>query len=438
MRRSVLTILGMIGVAGLVPAAFAAQDQDLFHQYKMVLEERERILSVEVQLERTPVHEVYARRGDRRDLRSIETCDGRSVTFTSNRSFVLPDKTRCFRYVVELKSSGRTSDLTLQGESWVSSPTRFMWLPRDSLAVRVELDSNNVSVSLPWQRDARGWWIYPSPQSGRSIAVFGGIPLSLGFDQPAVLISARSDQTVEAKLTKWLRLYLQTLEELVGEHFSTELQLIVIDTSRRGSSPVPFGHVVRDQGQSVRFFVDTSARYALLEEDWTAPHELAHLLLPYVDARWLSEGFASYYQNILMARAGTHSEVQAWSKLKERFSKAAREGRYLTPKSGRSRLLTYWSGAALAFRLDVELRQRGSSLDLVLQALAACCLPARQSWSATRFVDKLDELSGFDLARPLLTKYQAELGMPPTEDLFVADLAPIRANIMAATQPQQD
>ena len=54
-----------------------------------------------------------------------------------------------------------------------------------------------------------------------------------------------------------------------------------------------------------------------LRTDWTATHEFSHLLLPYVSRRdrWLSEGLASYYQNVLRARDGRLSETDAWRKL---------------------------------------------------------------------------------------------------------------------------
>ena len=48
--------------------------------------------------------------------------------------------------------------------------------------------------------------------------------------------------------------------------------------------------------------VDASASSRDLRTDWTASHEFAHLLLPYVSDKWVSEGVASYYQNVLQAR----------------------------------------------------------------------------------------------------------------------------------------
>ena len=80
-----------------------------------------------------------------------------------------------------------------------------------------------------------------------------------------------------------------------------------------GGSAVPFGHVIRDGGEAVRFFVNDDKPLDKYLGDWTATHEFAHLLLPYIESKqkWISEGFASYYQNVLLARRGVYSEEEA-------------------------------------------------------------------------------------------------------------------------------
>ena len=61
------------------------------------------------------------------------------------------------------------------------------------------------------------------------------------------------------------------------------------------SEPVPFGRVIRDGGETIELFVNPDQPMSSFYEDWTATHELSHMLLPYVARRdaWLSEGFAS-------------------------------------------------------------------------------------------------------------------------------------------------
>ncbi|MCK6549944.1 hypothetical protein L6R52_29190, partial [Myxococcota bacterium] len=91
----------------------------------------------------------------------------------------------------------------------------------------------------------------------------------------------------------------------------------------RGRGPVDFGLVLRGGGPSVTFFVGDEADDASLVGEWVAVHELSHLSMPFVerDAAWLSEGFATYYQNVLRARAGLMSAEAAWTELHEGFAR---------------------------------------------------------------------------------------------------------------------
>ena len=121
-------------------------------------------------------------------------------------------------------------------------------------------------------------------------------------------------------------------------------------------------------------------------------------MLPYIKTRyrWVSEGFASYYQNVLLARAGQYTEQRAWQKLWEGFERG-RKSRPELSANGAARtgiraatMKIYWSGAAIALLADVELRRRSNgaeSLDMVLDRLAQCCLPSDRAWSGPELID---------------------------------------------------
>src|SRR5690349_3931578 len=66
-----------------------------------------------------------------------------------------------------------------------------------------------------------------------------------------------------------------------------------------------------------------SAEFA---DDWTAVHELSHLMHPYLGDRgtWLAEGLATYYQNVLRARSGMLTPAQAWDRLYQGFKRGAK------------------------------------------------------------------------------------------------------------------
>ena len=86
-----------------------------------------------------------------------------------------------------------------------------------------------------------------------------------------------------------------------------------------GSDPIPWAQVHRSEVDRVEFLTSPGATYADLKRAWTGYHELAHLLIPYRGwgDSWFSEGLATYYQNVLQARAGVLDEQQMWQKLYE-------------------------------------------------------------------------------------------------------------------------
>jgi len=205
-------------------------------------------------------------------------------------------------------------------------------------------------------------------------------------------IRGRIDDEDAAKLERWVRESATQVVFAYGRFPVPSPRVVIVpsESSPWGDdSPVPFGRVTRRGGETVELYVDVTRPLADLLSDWTATHEFSHLLLPRISWRqkWISEGFASYYQNVLMARAGRYSQDDALLKLRaglERgrasrpelsLNQAAREG----VRSARMKI--YWSGAAIALLADTRLRERSvgtESLDLVLARFQRCCLPSER------------------------------------------------------------
>ena len=144
-------------------------------------------------------------------------------------------------------------------------------------------------------------------------------------------------------------------------------QVIVIPIgSGRSSNPVPFGRVIRDGGETVELFVNPSQPQSEFLTDWTATHEFSHMMVPYLhrEYRWISEGLAQYYQNVLLTRAGAYEEQEAWQKIYAGLERGRQSRPELSPNEATSgsvrsaRMKVYWSGAALALMADVTLRER--------------------------------------------------------------------------------
>ena len=219
-------------------------------------------------------------------------------------------------------------------------------------------------------------------------------------------------------LQKWLIQTIDNVSLVYGRFPHPSPQIIISPTASAWSryrSPVPFGRVVRDYGESVQFYIDQRQSLEQFKNDWTATHEFSHLLLPYINwkNRWLSEGFASYYQNILMARGDMYSERLAWQKLYDGFMRGKRSAPELSPNSAAregwgGNMKVYWSGAALFFAADMQLRLQSknrTSLDSTLDTLQKCCLPSGKAWSGTQLMRKLDELSESKVFSRLYKEY---------------------------------
>jgi hypothetical protein len=251
------------------------------------------------------------------------------------------------------------------------------------------------------------------------------------------------DHENAAKLERWVRESAGQIVLAYGRFPVPATHVIVVPSegsSWGDDSPVPFGRVTRRGGETVELYVDVTRPLSDLSSDWTATHEFSHLLLPLISwkHKWISEGFASYYQNVLMARAGQYTTDQAIEKLTQGFGRgrgsrpelsmneAAREG------VREARYKIYWSGAAIALLADVQLRARSGgteSLDVVLDRFQRCCLPSQRRWSGPELFAKFDSLIDEPVFMPLYRRYADTAGFPDFDDALQSDA--VRDDIFA-------
>jgi len=246
-----------------------------------------------------------------------------------------------------------------------------------------------------------------------------------------------------AKLERWIRESAGQIALAYGRFPVPAPRVIVVpsESNRWGDdSPVPFGRVTRRGGETVELYVDVTRTLADLESDWTATHEFSHLLLPRISWRqkWISEGFASYYQNVLMARAGRYTTDKAIEKLEQGFGRGRGSRPELSMNQAaqegvrQARYKIYWSGAAIALLADVQLRERSGgteSLDVVLDRFQRCCLPSQRRWSGPELFTKFDSLIDEPMFMPLYRQYADTAGFPDFEEALQSEL--VRDEILA-------
>lgn len=378
---------------------------------------------------------LMASEGQARRLEGLVGCEGESIKVRSGR-ISTHSANGCLRYRYPvIAQSGRRSPPVTSGVQ-VSTPGEWLWLPELAPAERVLIQFQHdaeASVSVPWKPlGSNRFELRPSPGSATGTAVFGRFAnLTLDTAGARLQIAALDGPDLALdhdKLLEWLVVAADDVAGVGGRFPNPNVQVIVQPVRSRGRSPVPFGYVIRDGGEAVRFYVDPGRAIDDYHADWTATHEFAHLLLPYVRSRekWVSEGFASYYQNVLLARRGAYSEEEVWSRLTRSFDRAdetddpPRLDRLHIRPFRDVRMLVYWSGAALALSADVRLRGLGAdvSLDSVLGRLADCCLPSERIWTAAELFERLDSFTPAPVFMPLYEEFMAGRGMPDLRSLY--------------------
>ncbi len=430
-RECVLTLLSLLVAALPVMAA----DVD----YTVRVDAGLRTLDVTARFSE-PVQRLSARSRSAPDfLESYRDCDGGTLRQDDRRIYA--DSLSCIEYTFDLAAAAKNDrrNATLDGQNLLVPSSKWLWRPSrddaDDVTVRFELP-DGVRVSPPWQAlDESGlsYRIPRSPENASAPIAFGSFTEETrripGAKLRIAVMKPRGG-AAPTRLVDWVASAATNVSYAYGEFPNPNPHAVVVpvgDGRRSSGSPVPFGRVIRDGGESVELYVNQGAALERFYDDWTATHEFSHFMLPYLSERWISEGFAQYQQNVLLARAGQYSRERAWQKLYEGFERGRRSRPELSPNeaaSGRQRGATmkvYWSGAVLMLMADVELRQRSGgrqSLDTVLGSLNACCLPADREWRGIELLSKLDELSGADVFMPLYERYANTPGFPDYTGLF--------------------
>ena len=225
-------------------------------------------------------------------------------------------------------------------------------------------------------------------------------------------------------LHRWLAETAQAALGVSGRFPLDHARVRVEEVASDDPSPVPWGQTSRRRDVAVLLYVRDDATFEELRADWTAVHELAHLFHPYLGARgrWLAEGLASYYQNVLRARAGLLPEEQAWQRLDAGFGRGRRATTDVRlDELGRRRggtMRVYWAGAAYWLEADLALRARGSDLDTVLARYARCCLRGTASVTPQAFVAELDRIAAAEVFAPLYQRYAAARAFPSLEAAY--------------------
>ncbi|HEY2734444.1 MAG TPA: hypothetical protein VGI70_10695 [Polyangiales bacterium] len=374
----------------------------------------------------------------------------------------------CIAYSVDVRAALENDSLMLAypGEhSLLVGSELFLWRPSrrpNDLRVRARFElPEGIAVSTPWREHDHDYELDESAFAFSGHLVFGQfgrfeLPV-IGGVLDVITMEGFEKRTLSA-IAPWLASAAQMVSQPGGAFPIAHLQVIVVPTSP-SIFPIHFGHTGRSGGGSIVLFTPTDMDADQFRADWIAVHEFSHLLHPFVQRgdAWLSEGLATYLQEVLRVRAGALPEADAWRRLfegaklgRDADDGLAEETRRMAHAGNYQRV--YWAGAAIALMADVEMRRRSEgrvSLDRVLAALTRDRVGAMRGVSADELVRAIDERAGMDVFQEIAARYLSapnarlpdlsalyrELGLLDDGDALApphaAPLAWVRAAIMA-------
>lgn len=354
------------------------------------------------------------------------------------------DKINCLHYKAQLNAQKQSKMFVAQTDPTFVSGSIDELLPCPVLSKKNGLNPpRSVAINLPTGKDIslpgetignNLFLLNPRPCNWSSGFVLGDLhklvlPTSSGKIEVAMPSGLTDAQ--QNKLSAWLKRGISALKTAYGRLPLQHFQILIFPTGANLEA-VPWGQVMRGGGDSVHLYVDETKSLAELNADWVLVHELSHLLHPYLFAGdgWLAEGLASYYQNVLRARAGLLDSDQAWKKLHAGFQRGLKQFEpHMTLEKDTRKLMrerkymrVYWGGAAIALLADVHLRSESGgveSLDKVLKKLSKCCLPTKgQRWQAKELMQQLDETAGTTIFSSLYRAYAVEAAFPSLDSAY--------------------
>ena len=232
-----------------------------------------------------------------------------------------------------------------------------------------------------------------------------------------------------AGIRRWVTAAIEGIALLYGRFPVPRVGVYVLPVAGTRGDAVPFGSTWYGGGPHVLLYLSNAAQDDDLPGEWVALHELLHTTMPSVaiEDAWLSEGFVTYYQEVLRARARFQPAATSWQLIEEGFGRGRSTGTGATlaresagMRSTHAYWRVYWAGAAIAMQLDVELRRNSGgrrSLDDVMRHWARLA-GTEVDVSAADLVADADRFLGSPTLATLTAPLLASSRFPDVESCY--------------------
>lgn len=319
---------------------------------------------------------------------------------------------KCLRYGVDLARMAEEVEerhMVRVGGVVATSPHLWLWRPSQltrEAEVTLELAlPTGMRASVPWPVDTapnRHRLPYTAFTWASQVVLgeFDALHFTAAGSEFDVAVMKLPREISDAGIERWLGTAANVVASLYGGKFPTSHMQVIVVPFPGGGDPVYFGMALRGGGPAVQLLMSNSAKDDAFPGEWVAIHELLHHAMPFVQREdaWLSEGFVTYYTEVLLARLGFQSERESWQALLAGFGRGQRGGNGLS-LADESRQMhdnhayqrVYWGGAAIALLADVALREAGSSLDAAMRELHRCCAATLRVWPSQQILQAMDQ-----------------------------------------------
>lgn len=222
------------------------------------------------------------------------------------------------------------------------------------------------------------------------------------------------DLAEKEKLETWITEIYDVTSKTIGPYpFEVSIHFF---RSERGN-PVSFGLAKAvEAGRQAHFYVNPAASLADLRADWTAPHELSHLAIPFFGKKdkWFTEGFATFLSRQLLMEMGYYTQASFDSLYTSRIHEDSKHYTSTTlkfPEASDSLFgdhkygPVYWCGASYFYTLDMRMRTEKNKrfVDLIKE-YQLCCRDTKESLNEV--VVSLDKILMETWCQDLLKFYQ--------------------------------
>lgn len=222
------------------------------------------------------------------------------------------------------------------------------------------------------------------------------------------------DLAEKKKLESWISEIYDVTSKTIGPYpFDVSIHFF---RSENGN-PVSFGLAKAvEAGRQAHFYVNPSASLADLRADWTAPHELSHLSIPFFGKKdkWFTEGFATFLSRQLLMEMDYYTQASFDSLYTSRIYEDSRHYTSTTlkfPEASDSLFgdhiygPVYWCGASYFYILDKRMRDEKNKrfVDLIKE-YQLCCRDTKETLNEV--VVSLDKILNETWCQDLLKFYQ--------------------------------